>query len=102
VYHTCLRSARGIARDGAGGRYNLRAISSSNAPAAQTANPLFWDDAYPIALLLKRQHSAEDPLALDDVALRSRVIGLADFADDPDGAQATWLEDIRREWVELH
>ncbi len=66
-----------------------------------TTNPLYWDDAYPIALLLRRAHPEADPLAVDGGVLKTWVTGLADFADDPNDARETWLEEIQREWVEL-
>ena len=56
-----------------------------------SANPLYWDDAYPIALLLRRAHPEADPLTLDAGALKMWVTGLADFADDPTDARETWL-----------
>ena len=66
-----------------------------------SANPLYWDDAYPIALLLRRAHPEADPLAVDGSVLKGWVTGLADFADDPTDARETWLEEIQRELVEL-
>ena len=66
-----------------------------------SANPLYWDDAYPIALLLKQMHPEIDPLSVAVDALEAWVTGLADFADDPNDARGAWLEEIQREWVEL-
>jgi FeS assembly protein IscX len=64
-------------------------------------DPLFWDDAYPIALLLKAAHPETDPLAVDFAVLREWVLALDAFADEPQGASLHWLEQIQVEWIEL-
>ena len=64
-------------------------------------DPLYWDDAYPIALLLKAAHPDVDPIALDQSELHGWVIRLGAFADDPQVMRADWLEQILAEWVEI-
>lgn len=80
-------------------RYNRPAIAPVMAPPS--INPLYWDDAYPIALLLRQSHPEANPLAVGVSELKSWVTWLRDFADDPDAVDAARLEDIQREWVEL-
>ena len=69
--------------------------------AGTTHDPLYWDDAYPIALLLKAAHPEVDPTALDHRVLHEWVIGLEGFADDPAVIYVEWLERIQAEWVEI-
>ncbi len=64
-------------------------------------DPLYWDDAYPIALLLKAAHPDADPIAIDHHVLHQWVIGLEGFADDPHVMYVDWLERIQAEWVEI-
>ena len=64
-------------------------------------DPLYWDDAYPIALLLKVAHPDIDPIGVDQRKLHEWVIRLAGFADDPQIMRADWLEQILAEWVEI-
>lgn len=64
-------------------------------------DPLYWDDAYPIALLLKAAHPEVDPTELDYHVLHGWVIGLEAFADDPKVIYVEWLERIQAEWVEI-
>lgn len=66
------------------------------------ADPLYWDDAYPIALLLRAAYShVADPTTLDLRTLREWVIRLDGFSDDRDACPVEWLEYIQAEWVEL-
>jgi FeS assembly protein IscX len=65
------------------------------------ADPVYWDDAYPIALLLKEAHPDADPTSVDLNELQSWVTRLESFADDG-AAQREWLEQIQVEWVELN
>lgn len=65
------------------------------------ADPVYWDDAYPIALLLKEAHPDADPASVDLNELHSWVTRLEGFADDGE-AQRAWLEQIQVEWVELN
>lgn len=66
------------------------------------ADPLYWDDAYPIALLLKQAHPDADPAGVDLTELQSWVTYLEDLADDGGVIQREWLEQIQVEWVELN
>ncbi|MFN4294828.1 MAG: Fe-S cluster assembly protein IscX [Thermoflexales bacterium] len=66
------------------------------------ADPLYWDDAYPIALLLRSAHpNVADPTTLDLHVLREWVIRLDGFSDDCEAWPVEWLERIQMEWVEL-
>lgn len=69
--------------------------------AGFTHDPLYWDDAYPIALLLKAAHPDVDPTLVEHRVLHGWVISLEGFADDPAVVLADWLEQIQAEWVEL-
>ena len=64
-------------------------------------DPLYWDDAYPIALRLKAAHPDVDPIAVEQRRLHEWVTTLAAFADDPQVMRADWLEQILAEWVEI-
>ncbi len=64
-------------------------------------DPLYWDDAYPIALSLKAAHPDVDPTAIEHCVLHEWVIKLEGFADDPAVMRDDWLEQIQAEWVEL-
>lgn len=68
---------------------------------AGAAEPLYWDDAYAIALLLKRAHPDVEPVSIGAQSLRRWVTSLQGFADDPDGGYAEILDAIQAEWVEL-
>ena len=64
--------------------------------------PVYWDDAYPIALLLRKAHpDIADPAAIAPAILREWVIALDAFADDREATPVEWLEQILVEWVEL-
>lgn len=65
------------------------------------ADPIYWDDAYPIALLLNEAHPEVDPTGLPYPVLRDWVTGLDGFADDRSALPTEWLERIQMEWVEL-
>ncbi|MCL6510875.1 MAG: Fe-S cluster assembly protein IscX [Anaerolineae bacterium] len=66
------------------------------------ADPLYWDDTYPIALLLDAAHpEVTDPTTLDLSVLRDWVIRLEGFSDECDVLPVEWLERIQMEWVEL-
>ncbi len=69
--------------------------------ARSGADPIYWDDAYPIALLLKASHPGVEPADVDHATLRRWVIALPGFSDDPDMARTEWLDDIQCEWLEI-
>ena len=65
-------------------------------------DPLYWDDPYPIALILKRAHPNVDPSEISHEDLYQWVISLDAFADDVDAFLVERLEDIQVEWLELN
>ncbi len=66
------------------------------------AEPVYWDDAYAIALLLNVSHvDVADPSTLSLNTLRDWVLTLTGFADDRDAMPIESLEQIQAEWVEL-
>ncbi|MCS6773788.1 MAG: Fe-S cluster assembly protein IscX [Anaerolineae bacterium] len=66
------------------------------------ASPLYWDDAYPIALALNQRYpEVEDPTEVSLGVLHRWVVQLEGFSDDPQRPAVEWLEDIQTEWVEL-
>ncbi|MGQ9815621.1 MAG: Fe-S cluster assembly protein IscX [Candidatus Roseilinea sp.] len=69
--------------------------------ASSGADPIYWDDAYPIALLLKANHPDVEPLDVEHATLRQWVIALPGFSDDPDMVCTEWLDDIQCEWLEI-
>ena len=65
-------------------------------------DPVYWDDAYPIALLLRETHpDVTDPASIEPALVRDWVIALEAFADDRAFTPIEWLEQILVEWVEL-
>ena len=65
------------------------------------ADPIYWDDAYPIALSLRQLHPQIDPLAVPVEVLRDWVVALDGFSDDPKALPIDCLEQIQAEWVEV-
>ena len=65
------------------------------------ADPIYWDDAYPIALMLRRAHPGVDPAGLALETLREWVLLLDGFADDPRLMSVEILEQIQAEWLEV-
>ncbi len=64
-------------------------------------DPLYWDDAYPIALALKIAHPGVDPMDVELSVLHEWVVALRDFADEPQVMRIEWLDQIQAEWIEL-
>ncbi len=65
-------------------------------------DPLYWDDTYPIALLLNAAHpDVADPSAIALHVLRDWVVQLDGFSDERDVLPVEWLEQIQMEWMEL-
>jgi FeS assembly protein IscX len=64
-------------------------------------DPLYWDDAFPIALVLRDAHPDLDPTTISPDTLHSWVITIPGFADDPQARYADQLEAILTEWVDL-
>ena len=66
------------------------------------SDPLYWDDAYSIALLLNAAHpDVGDPSQVMLPQLKTWVTALNGFADDHETAPVEQLEQIQVEWVEL-
>jgi FeS assembly protein IscX len=65
------------------------------------AEPLYWDDIYPIALLLNRSFPNVDPLSVEFDQLQDWVAHLDGFADDKTVMPFEWLEQIQVEWIEI-
>ncbi len=65
------------------------------------ADPLYWDDAYPIALMLRKVHPGANLLMAGLAALHGWVVALDGFADDPALYSVDLLEQIQAEWVEI-
>ena len=63
--------------------------------------PLYWDDAYPIALNIRKNFPQMELSAATPQELRAAVLALEGFADDPDMGHVERLEDIQREWLDL-
>jgi len=61
---------------------------------------LKWVDSLEIAVELDEKFPDVDPLAINFVDLRSRVLGLADFDDDPAHSGERILEAIQQAWIE--
>lgn len=63
--------------------------------------PLYWDDAYPIALKIRRFFPRIELTSASAHELRTLVLQLEGFADDPTMGHTERLEDIQREWLDL-
>jgi len=63
--------------------------------------PLYWDDAYPIALRIRRFFPQIELSGASPQELRTLVLQLEGFADDPTMGHLERLEDIQREWLDI-
>lgn len=61
---------------------------------------LKWGDVAEIAVELAEAYTQVDPRYVNFVDLRSWVIGLADFDDDPQRCGEKILEAIQMAWIE--
>jgi FeS assembly protein IscX len=61
---------------------------------------LRWTDVLDIAIELTEQHPDVDPLTINFVDLRSWVMALSDFDDDPAHCGEKILEAIQAAWIE--
>jgi len=61
---------------------------------------LKWTDSLDIAIELDAKHADVDPLSISFVDLRSWVIALKDFDDDPEHCGEKILEAIQMAWIE--
>ncbi len=59
-----------------------------------------WTDITDIAIELCEQHPDVDPLQVNFVDLRSWVMALDDFDDDPERCGEKILEAIQAAWIE--
>lgn len=58
-----------------------------------------WVDVYDIAIALHEKHPDVDPLSINFVDLRNRVLALEDFQDDPARCGEKVLEAIQQAWI---
>ena len=61
---------------------------------------LKWVDVLDIAIELDETHPDVDPLAINFVDLRSWVLALPDFDDDPNHSGEKVLEAIQQAWID--
>jgi len=61
---------------------------------------LNWTDVQDIAIELDEVHPDVEPKTINFVDLHNAVIGLPDFADDPDRTGEKILEAIQMLWIE--
>ena len=59
-----------------------------------------WTDLTDIAIELFEQHPDVDPLTINFVDLRKRVMALQGFDDDPERCGEKILEAIQAAWIE--
>jgi FeS assembly protein IscX len=59
-----------------------------------------WVDVYDIAIELLERYPDVDPVALNFVDLRDRVLALDDFDDEPEHCGEKILEAIQAAWLE--
>ena len=74
---------------------------SQDAQLSESFDPLYWDDAYPIALALKRLHPQLDPTNIALETLQQWVVALDEFADDKTDMPIERLKEIQVEWLEI-
>ena len=61
---------------------------------------LKWTDVLDIAIELEELYPEIDPLKINFVELRERVMKLEDFDDDPEHCGERILEGIQMAWIE--
>ena len=61
---------------------------------------MHWTDINDIAIELSEAHPDVDPLTLNFVDLRSWVLALPEFDDDPNHCGEKILEAIQAAWIE--
>ena len=61
---------------------------------------LKWTDVYDIAIDLAETHEDVDPKFINFVDLRTWVMALPEFGDDPDRCGEKILEAIQMAWIE--
>jgi len=61
---------------------------------------LNWTDTLDIAIELDERYPDDNPLTINFVELRDRVMALEDFDDDPEHCGERILEAIQMAWIE--
>ncbi len=61
---------------------------------------LKWTDVQEIAIELDETYPDVDPVTVNFMDLRGWVMGLPEFADDPDHSGEKILEAIQMHWIE--
>jgi len=61
---------------------------------------LKWTDTLEIAISLDESHPDTDPLKINFVDLRNRVLALDEFDDNPEHCGEKILEAIQMAWIE--
>lgn len=59
-----------------------------------------WTDVNTIAIELCEAYPEQDPLRINFVDLRDKVMGLSDFNDDPKHCGEKVLEAIQQAWID--
>ena len=61
---------------------------------------LKWTDVSEIAIELSEEYPDENPIQINFVTLRDRVMGLSNFSDDANRCGEKILEAIQMAWIE--
>tara|TARA_A200000113_G_scaffold92619_1_gene82950 strand:+ start:2773 stop:2970 length:198 start_codon:yes stop_codon:yes gene_type:complete len=61
---------------------------------------LKWTDVSEIAIELSEEYPDENPIQINFVTLRDRVMDLSNFSDDPNRCGEKILEAIQMAWIE--
>ena len=61
---------------------------------------LKWTDVSEIAIELSEEYPDENPIQINFVTLRDRVMDLSNFSDDADRCGEKILEAIQMAWIE--
>ncbi|MAV85995.1 MAG: Fe-S assembly protein IscX [Gammaproteobacteria bacterium] len=59
-----------------------------------------WTDVSEIAIELSEEYPDENPIQINFVTLRDRVMDLSNFSDDPNRCGEKILEAIQMAWIE--
>ena len=62
--------------------------------------PLYWESSYAIVLHLMEAYPDVELESLGLQQLNTMIVGLPNFADDPDLVNDGILKDVLREWYE--
>ena len=61
---------------------------------------LKWTDVSEIAIELSEEYPDENPIQINFVTLRDRIMDLSNFSDDPNRCGEKILEAIQMAWIE--